>query len=208
MPAPDSHSSRPNTNPGLFIVIEGIDGTGKSTQVRRLGEWFQKQGREVVLSREPTDGPWGRKLRESAATGRLAPEDELQYFLNDRRQHVEEKIKPALDAGKVVILDRYYFSTMAYQGARGFDPAEIRRLNEAFAPVPDMLLILDLDVDTAHQRIGHRGDSTNEFEKRESLEKCREIFLSVKDEPFVRVVDASGTLDEVSSKILAIVGQV
>ena len=193
---------------GIFIVIEGIDGTGKSTQARRLGEWFASQGREVVLSREPTDGPWGRKLRESAATGRLSPEEELQYFLNDRRQHVDEKIAPALAAGKVVILDRYYFSTMAYQGARGFDPAEIRRLNEEFAPVPDLLLILDLDVDAAHQRIGHRGDSANEFEKKESLERCREIFLSLKDESFARVIDSDGTLDEVSARILAVVGQV
>ena len=193
---------------GLFIVIEGIDGTGKSTQAKRLGEWFESQGREVVISREPTDGPWGRKLRESAATGRLSPQDELRYFLNDRRQHVEEKITPALSEGKVVILDRYYFSTMAYQGARGFDPAEIRRMNEEFAPIPDLLLILDLDVDTAHQRIGHRGDSTNEFEKKENLQRCREIFLSLKDESFVRVVDSAGSLDEVSSRIRSIVGQV
>ncbi len=189
---------------GLFIVIEGIDGTGKSTQVKRLGEWFEKQGREVVLSREPTDGPWGRKLRESAATGRLSPEDELRYFLNDRRQHVEEKIQTSLAAGKVVILDRYYFSTMAYQGARGFDPIEIRRMNEEFAPVPDLLIILDLDVDTAHQRIGHRGDCTNEFEKKESLQKCREIFLSLRNEPFARVIDSNGSLDEVAARILEI----
>lgn len=193
---------------GLFIVIEGIDGTGKSTQVRRLGEWFEQQGREVVLSREPTDGPWGKKLRESAATGRLSPEDELQYFLKDRRQHVEEKIMPALESGKVVILDRYYFSTMAYQGARGFDPIEIRRINEEFAPVPDLLIILDLDVDTAHQRIGHRGDSTNEFEKKDSLQKCREIFLSLKNEPFARVIDSSGSLDEVAARILTFGGQI
>ena len=188
-------------NPGLLIVLEGIDGTGKSTQARRLGEWFEKQGREVVLSREPTDGPWGRKLRESAATGRLSPQEELEYFLNDRRQHVQEKIMPALAAGKVVILDRYYFSTMAYQGARGFDPLEIRRLNEAFAPAPDLLLILDLDVDTAHDRIGHRGDATNEFEKHESLVRCREIFLSLRDEPFARIIDSNGTLDEVAARI-------
>lgn len=191
---------------GFFIVIEGIDGTGKSTQVRRLGEWLASTGREVVVSREPTDGPWGSKLRESAASGRLSPEDELRYFLNDRREHVAEKIAPALAAGKVVILDRYYFSTMAYQGARGFDPSEIRRMNEAFAPVPDLLLILDLDVDVAHARIGSRGDSTNEFEKRESLERCREIFLSLKDEPFVRVIDSNGTLDEVSARIRDAVG--
>jgi dTMP kinase len=187
---------------GVFIVLEGIDGTGKSTQARRLGEWFITQGREVVLSREPTDGPWGRKLRESAATGRLSPEDELQYFLNDRRQHLEETINPALADGKVVILDRYYFSTMAYQGARGFDPVEIRRMNEAFAPVPDLLLILDLDVDSAHGRIGHRGDSTNEFEKKESLERCREIFLSLRSEPFCRVIDSNGDLDQVTRRIL------
>lgn len=192
---------------GTFIVIEGIDGTGKSTQVRRLGEWFEKQGREVVLSREPTDGPWGKKLRESAATGRLSPQDELQYFLNDRQQHVEDLIRPSLAAGKVVILDRYYFSTMAYQGARGFDPQEIRRMNEEFAPVPDQLLILDLDVDSAHQRIGHRGDSTNEFEKKESLQKCREIFLSLGNEPFARVIDSTGSLDEVAAKILSIIQQ-
>lgn len=202
---PQTAASSTATPSGFFIVIEGIDGTGKSTQARRLGEWFESRGREVVLSREPTDGPWGKKLRESAATGRLSPEDELQYFLNDRRQHVEEKIAPALADGKVVILDRYYFSTMAYQGARGFDPAEIRRMNEEFAPVPDLLLILDLDVDTAHRRIGVRGDATNEFEQRESLERCREIFLSLKDEPFARVIDSNGSLDEVSERIRQIV---
>ena len=195
-------------NKGLFIVIEGIDGTGKSTQARRLGEWFVSQGREVILSREPTDGPWGRKLRESAASGRLSPEDELDYFLKDRRQHVDELIAPSLAAGKVVILDRYYFSSMAYQGSRGFDPGEIRRRNEAFAPVPDLLVILDLDVDAALGRIGSRGDSANEFEKRESLERCREIFLSLKDEPFVRVIDSAGDLDDVSAAIREIVGRV
>lgn len=190
---------------GLFIVFEGIDGTGKSTQVRRLGEWFVQHGREVVLSREPTHGPWGEKLRTSATTGRLSPEDELEYFLNDRREHVEQVINPSLSAGKVVILDRYYFSNMAYQGARGFDPLEIRKRNEAFAPQPDLLLILDLDVDTAHTRIGVRGDTANEFENRDSLTRCREIFLTLKDEPFVHMIPAAGCVDEVADKIIQIV---
>jgi dTMP kinase len=192
----------------LFLVIEGIDGTGKSTQAQRLAEWLRERGREVVTSREPTDGPWGRKLRESAATGRLSPEDELEYFLRDRRQHVEEVIAPALAAGKVVILDRYYFSTMAYQGARGFDPAEIRRRNEEFAPVPDLLLVLDLEVDAALERIGARGDTANEFEKRDSLQKCREVFLSLAGEPFVRVISTNGTPDEVGAAIREAVGGV
>ena len=187
--------------PGTFIVIEGIDGTGKSTQARRLAAWFEAQGHEVVVSREPTDGPWGRKLRESAASGRLSPADELDYFLKDRRQHVTELIEPALTAGKVVILDRYYFSSMAYQGCRGFDPAEIRWLNEAIAPVPDLLLILDVAVDVGLARIGARGDTANEFEKRDSLQRCREIFLSLKDEPFARIIPSDCSLDEVTERI-------
>jgi dTMP kinase len=190
---------------GLFIVIEGIDGTGKSTQSKRLAEWFRSRGREVVLSREPTDGPWGKKLRESATTGRLSAEEELECFLNDRHEHVEMSIKPALAEGKVVILDRYYFSTMAYQGARGFDPAEIRLRNEAFAPRPDLLLILDLSVESAHGRIGARGDTTNEFEQRDTLSCCREIFLSLRDEPFACVIDAEPSLNVVTADILSVV---
>jgi dTMP kinase len=190
---------------GLFIVIEGIDGTGKSTQSKRLAEWFRSRGREVVLSREPTNGPWGKKLRESATTGRLSAEEELEFFLNDRREHVEMSIKPALAEGKVVILDRYYFSTMAYQGARGFDPAEIRRRNEAFAPQPDLLLILELSVESAHGRIGARGDTANEFEQRDTLSRCSEIFLSLRDEPFACVIDAEPSLNEVTADILSVV---
>ncbi|MEI7910501.1 MAG: dTMP kinase [Verrucomicrobiota bacterium] len=186
---------------GTFIVIDGIDGTGKSTQVRLLAEWIAAQGRQVIVSREPTDGPWGKQLRESAASGRLAPAEELEYFLNDRRQHVDELIAPALALGKVVILDRYYFSTMAYQGARGFDPAEIRRLNEAFAPLPDLLLILDLEVADAHLRIGARGDTANAFEQLENLQRCRQIFLSLQHEPFVRVIPSTGTIDEVAARL-------
>ena len=192
-------------HPGLFLVIEGIDGTGKSTQARRLTDWCRAGGRDVVLDREPSDGPWGRKLRESAASGRLSPQEELDLFLRDRREHVEQVIAPALAAGKVVILDRYYFSTMAYQGARGFDPAVIRATNEEFAPVPDLLLILDLEVEAALTRIGTRGDTANAFEKRESLERCRAIFLSLAHEPFARVIDTAPSEDEVHRAITAAV---
>ena len=104
-----------------------------------------------------------------------------------RRQHVEELIKPALTKGHVVILDRYYFSMMAYQGARGFDPAQIRKENETFAPVPDLLLILDLDVDTALKRIGSRGDTANEFEQHSNLSRCREIFLSLNSDGVIHL---------------------
>ena len=187
----------------MFIVIEGIDGTGKSTQTKRLAEYFRAKGKTVTLSREPTDGPWGTLLRNSAETGRFSPEEELNMFLKDRRQHVTETIAPALSAGHLVILDRYYFSTMAYQGARGFDPQKIRADNEAFAPVPDVLLILDLDVETALSRIGSRGDTANEFEQRANLSRCREIFLSLKDESFAKLIDANASTEQVANRILA-----
>ena len=187
---------------GILIVFEGIDGTGKSSHAKRLASFFSSLGREVVLSHEPTNGPWGRKLRESAATGRLDAEQELEYFLRDRKEHVEQLIQPSLAEGKVVILDRYYFSTMAYQGLRGFDPADIRARNEAFAPVSDLLIVLDLDVDIALQRITGRGDQANHFEKREALEKIRETFLALRGEPFVRVIDASQTMDQIAAQIV------
>ncbi|WP_411825451.1 dTMP kinase [Luteolibacter sp. AS25] len=191
----------------MFIVFEGIDGTGKTTQAKLLAEHFQKLGRTVLLSREPTDGPWGTLLRNSAETGRLSPEEELETFLKDRRQHVAEKIAPALAEGSIVILDRYYFSTMAYQGIRGFDPQDIRERNEAFAPVPDLLLIMDLDVDSAIERIGARGDSTNEFEKRSSLTQCRETFLSLSGEPFAKVINTKNTPEQVTQDILEAIEQ-
>lgn len=185
----------------MLLVLEGIDGTGKSTQARLLADWLRSRGRDVVLSREPTDGPHGTRLRQSAATGRLSPEEELELFLLDRRQHIDELIAPALAAGKTVVLDRYYFSTMAYQGARGFDPAEIRRRNEAFAPRPDHLFVLDLPLADAHARIGARGDTANEFEQLESLRRCRDIFLTLVGEPFVHLIDSRGTIEEVQQRL-------
>ena len=101
-------------NSGLLIAIDGIDGAGKTTQVEFLRKVFSDAGMEVVCSKEPTDGEWGSKLRESAQNGRLSLEDELDLFVKDRRDHVETLITPELEAGKIVILDRYYYSTITY----------------------------------------------------------------------------------------------
>lgn len=185
----------------MLIALEGIDGSGKTTQARLLAEFFEKNGRSAVLSHEPTQGPHGTRLRESARAGRLSPQDELDLFLADRRYHLETLVNPALEAGKVVILDRYYFSNIAYQGARGFDPAEVRRLNEVFAPPPDHLFLLDLPVETALARIGVRDGRGNAFEKRENLEKCRQIFLSLPD-PFIHKLDATLAVDELHGEIV------
>jgi len=185
----------------MFIVFEGIDGTGKSTQVQLLADALRAKGHEVITSKEPTDGPHGTRLRNSADSGRLSPQEELDLFHRDRRHHVETLIKPALARGAVVILDRYYFSTMAYQGVRGFDPLEIRASNEKFAPVPDHVIILEVPIEVALDRIGIRDGAANEFEQRESLEKCHAIFSSIND-PFVQRIDASASPDEVHAEVL------
>ncbi len=189
---------------GLFIVIEGIDGTGKSTQAKLLQKALLDQGQTVTLDHEPSDGPYGKILRDSATTGRLSPQEELDLFHKDRKQHVDELIIPALNRGETIILDRYYFSTMAYQGQRGFDQKEIQNTNLSFAPNPDILFILDLSVDHARKRIGARGDNTNEFEKHDALQYCRDTFLSVKNETFAHVIDASKTIQEVHQQMLNI----
>jgi len=193
------------SNQGKLIVIEGIDGTGKSTQAAMMADALRKEGHEVIQSFEPTNGTWGSKLRESATTGRLSIEEELDYFIRDRREHVEQVITPTIHGGGIVILDRYYFSTMAYQGARGIDPTEIRVQNEAFAPRPDILIILDLPVDIALERIGVRDGEANEFEKRESLQFCRDLFLSLKDEPYAQVIDTNASIEQVHAQVLATV---
>ncbi len=192
--------SRSPDRSGFLIVFEGIDGVGKSTQVKRLGAELEKLGHTVHLRKEPTDGPHGARLRASAETGRLSPEEELGLFLKDRQQHVSEVILPALEAGEFVILDRYYFSTMAYQGQRGFDVEEIRRDNEAFAPQPDLLIILELPVEESLRRIGGRGDTANEFEQREGLEACKALFDQLGDD-FIARIDCRQSIDEVAAEV-------
>ncbi len=189
---------------GLFIVFEGIDGTGKSSQCKLLAKALEDQGYVVHLDKEPSDQKYGAIVRASAETGRLSPDQELEYFHLDRKMHVEELITPAKARGEIVILDRYYFSTMAYQGQRGFDPKELRRQNEAFAPAPDLLFILDLPVDISLQRIGGRGDTANEFEQEDALQFCRDIFLGVADESYANVIDSRQTIDQVHADVMAI----
>ena len=187
--------------PGWLTVLEGIDGTGKTTQARLLHETLQARGFDALLSREPTTGRWGQMLRDSATTGRLSLEEEIDAFIRDRQEHVERTILPALRAGKIVIIDRYYFSSMAYQGARGHDPEDIRRRNEAFAPEPDLLLILDAPPETGLERIQRRGDRANEFEAAEALKKTRAIFRSI-DKPYSFLLDARQPLVKVRELIL------
>lgn len=176
-------------------MFEGIDGAGKSTQVRRLVEGLRAEDWDVVVDREPTDQEHGRRLRASAVTGRLSPAEELALFIADRRQHVAEVIQPGLDRGQVVLLDRYYHSNAAYQGSRGLDWRDIIRQNESFAPRPDLVLWIDVDPAVSGARIRGRGDVANQFERIDQLQRCREIYAALVDEG---VVCIDGARDEES----------
>lgn len=186
---------------GFLLVLEGIDGAGKSTLARRLEEWCGTRGLVAQRSREPTDGPHGQVLRRTAHTDRLAPAEEVALFLKDRAEHVATLITPGLTRGELVILDRYYFSTAAYQGARGLDPEAILRTNEAFAPLPDLVLLLDLDPIACHERIEGRGSGIDGFEGAPYLAEVRRIFLELQ-RPFIRRVDAARDADSVFAECL------
>jgi len=175
---------------GCLIVFEGIDGSGKSTQCARLADKLRNEGWDVVRLQEPTAGPFGRKIRELAANGRdgVTPEEELQLFIEDRKENVQNNILPAMERGAVVVMDRYYYSTIAYQGARGLNPAYIRAENEKFAPPADLLLYLHIPVEMVTGRIeGSRKGTLDHFEKGPYLQKVKAIFDTMQDKQLVRI---------------------
>ncbi len=165
----------------MLVAFEGIDGSGKTTQASLLADWAGASGLDVVRTKEPTAGPWGAKVRSSKFTGRLSPEEELECFIRDRQEHVATLITPALARGALVIIDRYYYSTVAYQGARGHDPQALLKRNRAFAPVPDVVFLLDLDPQRGLERIHTRGEGRDLFENLPELTRAREVFLSLAD---------------------------
>lgn len=167
-------------NTGILIAIEGIDGAGKTTQQQMLCHALGATSEPVVCSKEPTNGHWGTIIRRSAQTGRMNLLDELHAFEQDRREHVATLINPALDAGKTVVLDRYFYSNAAYQGSSGGSPTDILRQMKSFAPIPDLVIFIDIPVEVGIHRISQgRMEIPNEFEKPEFLSRCRSVFLSM-----------------------------
>ena len=173
---------------GVLVVLEGIDGSGKTTQARSLLRRLRYRGHKAVFFREPTRGKWGRTIKKLAARAdSLTPEEELDLFVKDRRENVEKNLRPALESGRVVVLDRYYFSTIAYQGAKGIDTGRIRRMNESFAVRPDLVVVLDVDAGAGLARISGRKTRDELFEREDYLVRVGRIFRSFRGPRFVHL---------------------
>jgi len=199
---------------GTFIVMEGIDGAGKSTQARLLAKWFEERGYEVVLTKEPTDTAFGKLIRRLVLTGgkegiidgaRISHEAEALLFAADRAEHVAKLIRPSLEAGKVVISDRYFYSSLAYQWARGLDLEWLIDLNR-FAIRPDLVILLDLPVKESMKRINGRSIKS-EFDRIAELQKkVRENYLKLAERfPEIRIVNALASVEDIHNDIVALV---
>lgn len=183
---------------GSLIIFEGLDGSGKSTQVKRLVAALREHGLDVVETREPTDGEYGRRIRAMASSGeKVAPETELEWFFADRREHVQRLIRPALAKGQIVVSDRYFLSTVAYQGARGLDARKILEMSEAEFPLPDLVLLLEIDVAAGLDRVTARGAKRETvFEEETFLGKVAQEFARIERSYLVRI-DAARSPDAV-----------
>ena len=163
---------------------------------------LRRAGHEVIETCEPTAGPIGRRIREMARSGVEVPgETELQWFTDDRREHVRKVIAPSLGRGSVVVTDRYFLSTVAYQGARGLDAKAILEASEAEFPLPDLVLLLEVDPAQGQGRLRARGgEIEGVFERQAFQEKVAGEFCAI-DRAYVARIDARGDEDSVAKAV-------
>ncbi len=192
----------------MFITFEGIDGVGKSTQLDLLQKWFEGQGKEVVRTLEPGGTELGQEIRHLLLhrKGDVAARAEALLYAADRAHHVATKIRPALAQGKVVLSDRYFDSSVAYQGAaRELDVEEVRNISLWAVDhlIPDLTVLLDLDAQAAILRRNKTGTEPDrlEREKVDFFERARAQYLELAKEPRFLVVDATLSIDEIQQQI-------
>ncbi|KJE34692.1 thymidylate kinase [Thalassospira sp. HJ] len=207
------------SKPGLFISFEGGEGSGKSTQIRRLEKWFRDQGKDVVVTREPGGSPGAEEIRNLLLTGdpgRWDAVTEALLMFASRRDHVERTIRPALNDGKVVLCDRFADSSVAYQGyGHGLGAEYIRNLWKLAIGdfKPDLTLIFDLPIELGLERAGARFANVSAAEDRfermglEFHQRLRDGFREIASDEAERctVIDASGDVEAVSARVIAAV---
>ena len=196
---------------GVLVTFEGVEGSGKTTQMLRLARWLKRQGYPVEQTREPDGTPFGAAVRRLFEHD-VPPLAQTFLFLAARHQHVVERIRPALRARRVVLCDRYTDATVAYQGYAGrLEPELIRELNlrATGAVLPDLTLLFDLDPAVGLRRIGRRRRDHFERQALAFHRRVRRGYLEIqRAEPKrVRVVDAGRAPDAVAADVQAIVGE-
>ena len=196
---------------GRFITFEGIDGAGKSSQIAAFVAWLERKGRVVEQTREPGGTELGERLRELLLHQPMHLETEAMLMFAARREHLAERILPALEAGRWVVSDRFSDATYAYQvGGRGLDPAKFAALEQWVHPgfQPALTLVFDLSPERAAQRLAGTGNAPDRFERerRDFFERVRAAYLerAAKDPGRVRVIDADRDPDSIRADMLAI----
>jgi dTMP kinase len=203
----------PATAAGKLIVLEGIDGTGKTTLAARLVAALRASGVDAIETREPWTSRHGQELKRLLAQPERTStkEQELKLFHADRVEHVASVVRPALARGAWVVQDRTFWSTAAYQGAEGAagpgpSAPEIVRRSLAIAPKPDVTLLLRLSPERALERIARHRATTSSFERLEDLRAVERAYLRLAaKEPTIVEVDADRPLEEVAADVLRIV---
>lgn len=197
---------------GRFFVIEGLDGAGKSTVIREVKKQllgFGVSSKKVLVTAEPTQSLFGQELRKMLGEGKnplLGGEEFLALYVLDRKHHLKSEILPAIHAGKIVLCDRYKYSTLVYQSLQGLGSRKIVSMHWGMA-VPDSVFVLDVPIETALERLSLSGRKKKEvFEKKAFLKKARKKFLELNKffpKEKIIVFDASKSAKAVSQKIFA-----
>ena len=188
---------------GKLIVIEGIDGSGKSTCAKNLTEKLNSINIKTIYTFEPTHSHYGAKLREGMLSEDLDAEEELLLFVKDRKEHIEYMIKPALEEGYFIILDRYFYSSIAYQGAKGVDINRIINMHKGFIIKPDIVFIFHLPIDIALNRIISKRGIADRFENETYLKKVDKIFHSF-NKPFIYHIDTDKDIKIINDELFNI----